>query len=236
MTIMDKASKGSGQDGGAAVERWQGKLLPFMRGGIAALAVMFFVASLVQYHLLYQDLRGMNSSTPGALESLEKSLSNSQRTELDFIQWKTLVLLEQDAMSMRYKQINATLLLRAWTRYTGFLVGMVLALVGAFFILGRLKEDVSQLSGESGGFKFTLVSSSPGVILAVLGTILMIVTLAVKFDFEVNDRPVFLPLHVLSAGSSPAGVTTPQALPADAIKAAPVGPDDFPRPPAKAKP
>lgn len=249
MKIMEsKKEEDRKQD--LAVEQWQHKLLPFMRGGLAVLAVLFFVASLVQYHLLYQDLRGMGPTTQAALETLEKGLQDSQRTKFDFIRWKTLVLLEQDSMRMRYQQINATLLLRTWTRYTGFLVGMVLALVGAFFILGRLKEDASQLSGESGGFKFALVSSSPGVILAVLGTILMVVTLAVKFDFEVNDRPVFLPLHALSAktdetldsrnasqGSSTHGAAAPpQALPRDAVKATPVGPDDFPKPPAKASP
>ncbi len=209
---------------------------------------VFFVASLVQYHLLYQDLRSGGPSIQGALETVEKNLPESQRTKFDYIQWKTLVVLEQEVIRMRYQQINATLLLRTWTRYTGFLVGMVLALVGAFFILGRLREEASQLSGESGGFKVMLTSSSPGIILAVLGTILMIVTLAVKFDFEVNDRPVYLALYALRAnadgtldrksampGSSTIGAPAP-LLPREAFNANPVGPDDFPKPPAKEDP
>ena len=141
-----------------AGERWRNRLLPVMRGGLVVMAAFFFAASLVQYHLLYRDLRGMGPRTQVALEALENTIPQTQRTSVDFLQWKTLVLLEQDAMTMRYQQINATLLLRTWTRYTGFLVGMVLALVGAFFILGRLREETSQLSGESGGFKFALVT------------------------------------------------------------------------------
>jgi hypothetical protein len=170
-----------------------------------------------------------------ALEALEKTIPHAQRAHVDFLQWKTLVLLEQDAMNMRYQQINATLLLRTWTRYTGFLVGMVLALVGAFFILGRLREETSQLSGESGGFKFALVTSSPGVILAVLGTILMVVTLVVKFDFEVQDRPVYLPLHLMKGQPR---VTEASSLPAPADftpggEGRPIGEDDIPKPPGK---
>lgn len=228
-------SKGEDLKDDQAGERWRNRLLPVMRGGLVVMAVFFFAASLVQYHLLYRDLRGMGPRTQVALETLEKTIPQTQRTNVDFLQWKTLVLLEQDAMSMRYQQINATLLLRTWTRYTGFLVGMVLALVGAFFILGRLREETSQLSGESGGVKFALVTSSPGVILAVLGTVLMIVTLVVKFDFEVQDRPVYLPLHLMKGQP---GITNASSLPPPANfpsgeKGRPIGGDDIPKPPGK---
>ena len=216
-----------------AGERWRNRLLPAMRGGLVVMAAFFFAASLVQYHLLYRDLRGMGPRTQVALEALENTIPQTQRTSVDFLQWKTLVLLEQDAMTMRYQQIKATLLLRTWTRYTGFLVGMVLALVGAFFILGRLREETSQLSGESGGFKFALVTSSPGVILAVLGTILMVVTLVVKFDFSVQDRPVYLPLHLMKGQTR-----TVDTLPAPGSfppggEGRPTGEDDIPKPPGK---
>jgi hypothetical protein len=45
-----------------AAERWQRKMMPLMRSGLMMLAAFFFVASLVQYHLLYQDLQKL---TPG---------------------------------------------------------------------------------------------------------------------------------------------------------------------------
>ena len=214
-------------------ERWRNRLLPVMRGGLVVMAAFFFAVSLVQYHLLYRDLRGMGPRTQAALEVLEKNIPQTQRTNIDFLQWKTLVLLEQDAMTMRYQQINATLLLRTWTRNIGFLVGMVLAIVGAFFILGRLREETSQLSGESGGFKFALVTSSPGVILAVLGTILMIVTLVVKFDFAVQDRPVYLPPHLMKGQVKTVDVSSlpaPGSFPPSEI-GQPVGEDDIPKPP-----
>ena len=242
------SKRGDGQGQDLSAEDWHLKLLPLMRGGLVALAAFFFLASLVQYHLLYQDLRGKGPATQMVLDALEKNIPDAQRTKPDFIQWKVLVLLEQDAMRLRYQQINATLLLRTWTRYTGFLVGMVLALVGAFFILGRLREETSQLSGESAAFKVMLTTSSPGIVLAVLGTILMVVTLAVKFDFEVVDRPVYLPLLALSGKTGESlegnrasteegtrtGVPRPKPTPpGKEFNAPPIGPDDFPKPPGK---
>ncbi|SHO47836.1 hypothetical protein [Desulfopila aestuarii] len=230
----------SGKHPDMAVEQWQRRMIPLMRGGLVTLVLFFFLVSLVQYHLLYQDLRSGSPIEPDRLEQLENTLPESQRSQLGYVQWKTLVSLEQDVIRMRYQQINATLLLRTWTRQTGFLVGMVLAMVGAFFILGRLKEESSQLSGESGGFKVMLTSSSPGIILATLGTILMVVTLTVKFDYQIQDRPVYLALYAL--GSSKTGVldlpgSVPEsstALPhpgsptSDMLDAAPIGQNDMP--------
>jgi hypothetical protein len=217
-----------------AGERWRNKLLPAMRGALVFMGVFFFVASFVQYHLLYQDLRGMGPRSQAALEALANTLPQAEKTNFEVFRWKTLVLLEQDAMSMRHQHVNAALLLRTWTRYTGFLVGMVLALVGAFFILGRLKEEINRLSGDAGGLKFALVTSSPGVILTVLGTILMVVTLVVKVDFEVQDRPVYVALYLMkdSNGSKIAIHSAPPTpFPPDATGPS-VGKDDIPKPPA----
>jgi hypothetical protein len=192
------------------------------------MGVFFFVASLFQYQLLYQDLRGMGPRSQAAFQELENSLPQAERTNFEFLKWKTLVLLEQDAMSMRHQHINASILMRTWTRYTGFLVGMVLALAGAFFILGRLREETNQLSGEAGGLKFAIVTSSPGVILVVLGAILMVATLFIKIDWEVHDRPVYLS-SVLNSGQAFAS-----AAPAPFPKlegGPPPGQDDIPSPP-----
>lgn len=163
-----------------------------MRSVLVLMAVFFFVASLFHYQQLYRDIQQSKSTALDKLERLEQQLTPEQRGNVDYVRWKTMVALEVDITQKRYQQINATLLLRTWTRYTGFLVGMVLALVGAFFILGRLKEDQSEVSGEGGGFKLALASNSPGIILATLGTMLMSITLAVKFDFEIRNKPVYV--------------------------------------------
>jgi len=209
-------------------ERWQLRLLSLMRSALVLMALFFFVASLYQYQQLYRDVQQHSPSAVAQLDRLEQRLAPAQRDSLDYVRWKTMVTLEQDAMQMRYQQINASLLLRTWTRYTGFLVGMVLALVGAFFILGKLKEDQSQVSGEGGGFKFAVASSSPGIVLATLGTVLMAITLIVKFDFEVSDKPVYILPYGLASFSAPA--SPPELKEGGALVPTP-GPDDFPKPP-----
>ena len=210
------------------IERWQTQLLPLMRAALVLMALFFFLASLYQYQKLYSDIKAVTPSIMKELNRLEQSLANDQLKNTDYIRWRTMLALEQDVVHRRYQQINTTLLLRTWTRYTGFLVGMVLALTGAFFILGKLKEGESQLSGEGSGVKFALTTSSPGIILATLGTFLMAITLIVKFDFDVIDKPVYiLPygLTNLNLNAKPAEISegnTLQPLP---------GPDDFPKPP-----
>lgn len=210
-------------------DRWQRRLLPLMRSALVLMALFFFVASLYQYQQLYFDMQQHEPSALAQLDRLEQRLAPAQRDNLDYVRWRTMVTLEQDAMQMRYQQINATLLLRTWTRYTGFLVGMVITLVGAFFILGKLKEDQNQVSGEGGGFKFAVASSSPGIVLATLGTALMAITLLVKFDFEVSDKPVY----ILPYGVSSLSVTAsppPEFMEGGHLAPTP-GPNDFPQPP-----
>jgi len=217
---------------GPDTDRWQRRLLPLMRGALIGMALFFFVASLFQYQQLYRDVQRQSPQTLVQLERLEQHLPSAQRDTLAYLRWKTMVTLEQDAMQMRYQNINAVLLLRTWTRYTGFLVGMVLAFVGAFFILGKLKEDPTQASGEGGGFKFSVASSSPGIVLATLGTALMAMTLLVKFDFEVADKPVYILPYGLTLPSPP---ERPPELP-DAPTLAPGPGTDIPKPPAEVRP
>ena len=62
------------------------------------------------------------------------------------------------------------------------------ALVGSIFILARLSESETRLSSEGGGAKLALATSSPGIVLAVLGTILMVVTLTIDFTFTSLGR------------------------------------------------
>lgn len=203
-----------------------------MRGSLIGMALFFFAASLFQYQQLYRDVQQHSPQTLVQLERLEQRLSPAQFDNLAYLRWKTMVTLEQDAMQMRYQNVNAALLLRTWTRYMGFLVGMVLAFAGAFFILGKLKEDPTQASGEGGGFKFSVASSSPGIVLATLGTALMAMTLLVKFDFEVADKPIYILPYGLTV---PTQAERPPELP-DAPTLAPGTGLDIPKPPMEARP
>lgn len=175
--------------------RWQSRLLPFMVIAISALALFFFVSTFFQIGNLNQTIRFDPASSLKAelamLDAAAKDLPADQRVEL--AKWKTVVLLEEDTVRRRYQQVNATLQMRAWTRHMGFVTGMMMAFVGAIFIMSKLSEQSTSLSGEAPGMKASLATSSPGIILSVLGTLLMSLTLNANFSFTTTDVPVYLP-------------------------------------------
>ncbi|WP_156255142.1 hypothetical protein [Sandarakinorhabdus oryzae] len=205
--------------------RWQTRLLPWVFGGIAAMGAFFLIASFVQMERFSASVQ----YTPDA--RLEKALAQmdapiarlpaSEAAEL--VRWKALATLEAETVRQRYGQVNATLLLRAWTRQIGFVTGMIMALVGAMFILSRLSEDRTELGGEGQGIKASLSTSSPGIVMAVLGTLLMVVALLSPFNFSTSDVAVYV------GGANPAagaGMPPPMPLPgSDAEQTELFGPD-----------
>lgn len=174
--------------------RWQGRLLPFMVGAISLLALFFFVSSIIQLDKLNQAVAlKTDSEVTAVLADLQRELPRLPAEQrVDLLQWKTKATLEAEVIRRRYQQVNSTLQLRAWTRHMGFMTGMIMAFVGAIFILSKLKEQETNLSGEYQGIKAGLATSSPGIILAALGTALMFVTILVDYSFGTRDVPVYL--------------------------------------------
>lgn len=174
--------------------RWQKRMLPFVLVAIFAMGAFFFGSSIIQLNKLSDRITHQESPridrTFAAFES--QGGVQGEADKLDYLRWKTMVMLEQDVVQRRYAQVNATTMLSAWTRHLGFLTGMILALVGAIFILSKLNETPTTLSGEGGGAKAALETSSPGIVLAVLGSVLMTVTLTREFEFTTTDTPVYI--------------------------------------------
>jgi hypothetical protein len=69
----------------------------------------------------------------------------------------------------------------------------MLALVGAAFILGKLHEPESRLGGEAPGWRVSLQTTSPGLVLATLGSMLIVCTIWARADVNVLDSALFLP-------------------------------------------
>lgn len=179
---------------------WQRKLLPFMMGSILVMGLFFFVASLVQLYYLHRKVAHTEFDILPIFESFEKNDSTKKMSSNnEYLRWKTLALLEQNIIKRRYHQANSVMLARVWTRYLGFVTGMILALVGTAFILGKLREEPIKFEADSQVFKASLYTSSPGIVLAVLGTILMVVTLTIKFEIETRDVATYTKVPVRSS-------------------------------------
>jgi hypothetical protein len=177
----------------AHVRRWQDRLLPFMLGAVIFMTVFFLLASLWVFYDFRQRVTDEKPDLAPMFVQYERDhLAKGGEPAGDYVRWKAAVLLEQDLVARRYKQVSSVILARIWTRYLGFLTGMTLALVGAFFVLGQLKTDTSTLQAKTNAVEAALSTSSPGLVLAALGTVLMAISLVVTFDFETRDVPTYM--------------------------------------------
>ena len=197
---------------------WQKKFLLIMIGMLAVLTLFFFIVSLIQLYYLHRRIEEnpmlISKVILGMLEKDGAGIPKS--SSLDFVRWKTLSLLEENALARRYHQADVSLMSRISMRYLGFGTGMILALVGAAFILEKLKEPETKLDVEEEGVgKFLIKSHSPGLILVLLGVILMVTTIITQHEIKVNDSPLYTSNWVTGGGV----VTEPAAAGAKSVPA-----------------
>lgn len=156
--------------------QWQAKLLPFMIRMLVGLTIFFLTASFIQLIYLHTRIGRAPALPAGAL-------SNPLTANFH---------LEEHIIDLRYHQANVFLMSRVWTNYLGFVTGMTLALVGAAFILGKLRSPSTTIEGRAEGAELSLKTASPGIILAVLGVVLMMTTIIVWHPIETKDVPVYV--------------------------------------------
>jgi hypothetical protein len=171
-----------------SIGEWQRALLPLMVTVLVVSALFFAWQSVYEFSDFKRRVASPKLDLSEIFDRFEKTDAGKlESNRFEYLQWKSLVYLEQETIQHRYAQGAATVLARAWTRLLGFTTGMVLAIVGAAFILGKLREAQSELKHETEGIKISLMTSSPGIVLAVLGSVLMGITLLSKFDIEIRD-------------------------------------------------
>jgi hypothetical protein len=190
---MSEPGAGQGPSVAPPVDEWQRRLLPLMGLVLVGAALFFAWVSVSEFSDLKARIAPPKVDLTGLFERFETSeAAKPVIGRFDYLQWKSAVYLEQEAIRHRYAQGNSTVLARVWTRLLGFTTGMILAIVGAAFILGKLREDRTELKQETEALKVSLATTSPGIVLAVLGSVLMGITLLSKFDIEIRDVPVYV--------------------------------------------
>ena len=189
-------STSSLQTGELTLGKWQDRLLPWMMRMVIFLACFFFVASLIQLAYLHWRIENapkLDSLTPLSLQNRDATPSFEE--DLIISNTEVLAKLEGYVLQRRYHMANVTLMSRVWTRYLGFVTGMILALLGAVFILGKVQGKASEAEGKAMGTEFSFKSTSPGLMLAFLGTVLMIATMSIHHDIAITDQPVYIGLR-----------------------------------------
>jgi hypothetical protein len=173
--------------------RWQHKLLPFIIVVITALACFFFWASYRQFY----QLRNFAQSSFRPTDQTNTDFYRFDRArDDDSTKFLVLADLERNVLLDRERQAIVWELSTLWGRYLAFATGMVFAVIGSAFILSKLSEPETRLEASTGRLetagKVSLQSSSPGLILAGFGTLLMMMALLMRNPATAIDHAVFL--------------------------------------------
>lgn len=171
---------------------WQWRSRPMMVSILAVLTLFFFSATLYQLLELNRKIEQSPRLDTVALlkqTGCPEALSNAECNE--YRRLNLAVSLEAHVIARRHHQAGVTIMASIWSRYLGFITGMVLALVGAAFILGQLRDRGTQIEASMAGNKGALTSASPGLVMVALGVILMISTIVTLHNVATGDSPVY---------------------------------------------
>jgi hypothetical protein len=176
-----------------ATRQWQERLLPVMTGILVGLTIFFFVATFVQLAFLYTNILQIPEPViaPSGEITLPENLTPAQ--QLAARETEYAARLEAYTLARRYHQAGIWAISSLWLRYLGFVTGMILALVGASFVLGKLQEEPSQLEGKVSALSFSFQSASPGIILAALGVLLMFGNILDHDELALTDKQIYFP-------------------------------------------
>lgn len=183
------------------LQDWQNKLMPWMIGMPTVLIAAFIVIATLQLNkfekFVYKgDDNKIESFLPSPVAGTTDTLLKRNK---EYLKWYSLVKMEEESINLRYNQGGVLLMSRIYIKYLGFFTGMILAIVGAVFIISKLKEDVTELEGTiQEKTKFRLLSSSPGIIFGLLGTALMMTTILTHSEISVKDMPLYLNTYNIS--------------------------------------
>lgn len=219
---------------GKELAGWQARMAPLMVAFVVVSGVFFGVISVVEFGKVQGQLARRPTDLSLLLADLPVRAEMSSTERLQLVRAKASIVLEGEALARRYDQAQAIVVSKLWTRFMGFTTGMILALVGAAFVLGRLQEPASSLQASGAGASLAFTSASPGLVLAVLGSTLMALAITSTFDIETRDAPTYFKTEegVDPADNAPADVdhiVTPSprtaGAPTDADEAAANLPD-----------
>ena len=93
-----------------------------------------------------------------------------------------------DTLSNRQARANSLLATRTWLRFMSSGFGSVLIFVGAVFLLSRIESlSKTAISAQNANSIFHLTTSSPGIIMVLIGALLMISPNFSEQTIEVRD-------------------------------------------------
>jgi hypothetical protein len=108
--------------------------------------------------------------------------------KLDHINTEEIKILE--AAKMRYEFAGKVLISNSTRINLSFLIGSVMCLLGTLLVIRKARMDSFEASGSdnSKNLLFSIKTTSPGIVLAILGTVILICSIAIKDEYYITDN------------------------------------------------
>jgi hypothetical protein len=160
-------------------------------------AVIFLMMLLPYLWFLADSFRRMESilgtiGRPPATEA-QNILSNPTFLQLDPARLDVIsrTALERDTMHLRNHRANTSLSTRTWLRFMSVIFGAILVLIGSAFVLGRVSMERLESEAKSEKWSIALKTSSPGLLLALMGSSLIALPHFAHQDINISDSGAY---------------------------------------------
>ena len=162
---------------------------------------MVFVMMLLPYGWFLADsfrrLEGILTTINHPPQTTAQSLLADPRLlQLDATHVDALsrTALERDTILLRNHRANVSLSTRTWLRFMSVIFGAILVLIGSAFVLGRVSMERLESEAKSERWSIALKTSSPGLLLALMGCALIVLPNFARQDINISDSGAYLGL------------------------------------------
>lgn len=123
-------------------------------------------------------------------------LNQDHSDDLPAFRAKVLISLENDVMALRHQRSVSYIKTRTWLRFMSLIFGSIMIVIGSAFVLGKITGPSTEAKLTFKEIGLSFLSSSPGLFLAFLGTILVIIPNVTSQPINVDDSATYVPYFV----------------------------------------
>ena len=139
---------------------------------VAIPCLAFLVLSYIHFQEVSDHIFAEHTQeTKAYLSSLTKNTG-----ELPTSEYIARLHLEYDAMWNRQNRTNSALATRTWLRFMTACFGSIVVFIGAIYVLSKIGlSEQTEAEAVAPGVEFSFRSSSPGLVMVLLGASLMVI-------------------------------------------------------------
>ena len=101
--------------------------------------------------------------------------------------------LEYDAMWNRQNRTNSALATRTWLRFMTTCFGSILVFIGTIYVLSKIGlSEQTEAGATAPGVEFSFRSSSPGLVMVLIGAFLMVIPHFASQEIESIDGNIYM--------------------------------------------